>query len=105
MSIVLASWLDMTMVALGTPAPLGSWMEPVVLPARFCAVRRRTARGMSNVRARNGTRIFVLVDRWRRLIDGFNMAANLLSRFVGRAMARAVDQARPEFLSVLARSS
>src|SRR4030095_13254367 len=94
----------MMMVALATPVPLGSWIEPLTLPARFCPVRRRAARGSRSVRARNGTRHFVLVSRVRRLIDGFSIAANLLSRLDGRAMARAVDQARPEFLSVPARS-
>src|SRR5436853_7817071 len=94
----------MTMVALATPVPLGSRIEPLTLPERFCAARRRAARGSRNVRARKGTRNFVLAARVRRLIDGFSIAANLLSRLDGRAIARAVDQARPEFSSVLARS-
>src|ERR1700722_8143647 len=94
----------MMMVALATPALLGSWMVPVVLPVRFCAGRRNAASGRRRHRAKNGMRNFASRDRRRRSMDGFNMAANLLSRFVGRAMARAVDQARPDFSRVLARS-
>src|SRR5579859_1086257 len=95
----------MTTVALAMVAPLGSWMVPEVLPARCCAGSRRAERGKSTNAARNGIRNFAFKDKRRRLTNGFTIAANLLSRFVGRAMARAVDQARPEFSSVLARSS
>src|SRR5208282_2927062 len=105
MSMVLASKLDMMMVALATPAPLGSWMVPEVLPARFCAVRCSVASGNKQHRATIGIRTFLLSDRRVRWMDGFNIAANLLSRFEGRAMARAVDHARPVFSRVLARSS
>src|SRR2546423_15662285 len=94
----------MMIVALATPVPLGSWIEPLTLPERCCAVRRRAARGSRNVRVRKGTRNFVLAARVRRLIDGFSIAANLLSRLDGRAIAREVDQARPEFSIVLAGS-
>src|SRR5580704_5953127 len=93
------------MVALETPAPLGSCTEPVTLPERFCAVSRRVASGSERHNAKNGMSSFVPRDKRFRLTDGFSMAANLLSRFVGRAMARALDQARPEFSRVLARSS
>src|SRR5580704_18865634 len=95
----------MMMVALATPVPLGSWMVPEVLPERLCAGRRRVASGTSILAANSGMRNFAFNDKRRRLTDGFSMAANLLSRFVGRAMARAVDQVRPEFSRVLARSS
>src|SRR5580704_5636116 len=95
----------MMMVALATPVPLGSWMEPEVLPERFCAGRRRAASGTRIPKANSGMRNFAFNDKRRRLTDGFSMAANLLSRFVGRAMARAVDQARPELSRALARAS
>src|SRR5690242_4435784 len=95
----------MMMVALTTPVPLGSCTEPLILPERFWPLSRSAARGTSIARVRIGISNLVFLDGLLRLTDVFNIAANLLSRFVGRAMARAVDQARPEFLSVLARSS
>src|SRR5260370_39059325 len=93
--MVLAACLVMMMVALATPASLISWIEPLTLPERFCAVRRRAAKGGSNEKARNGTRNFVLADRVRRLMDGLSMAAKPRSRIEGQTVTRRAEQSGP----------
>src|SRR5215813_4797900 len=95
----------MITVAFATGIPLGSEIFPPNLFPASCAGSLTAASGVNKRNATAAIRNLVLRDRFRRSTDGFNMALNLLSKFVGRANASAADQLWLGFSSVRIKSS
>src|ERR1700759_2024284 len=93
------------MVALVMGAPLGSEIVPVSSAAPAVAGRRRAARGIKKQSVAKTASNLAFADKQERFTDGFNIAANLLSRFEGPATVSAEDKARREGQRVPARRS
>src|SRR5215469_15818450 len=83
-------------VAFCTPAPVGSSTLPVNFPAFPCAGNRSAAIGITTQSAATALHLLVLRETPLRSVLALNMAANLLSKKVARANARAEDHPRKE---------
>src|SRR5262245_39019687 len=82
--------------------PLGSYTRPNRRPVCRCIGVCIAARGNTRTMETASVRKMLAGLRDRRSVNGFNMAANLLSRVDGRAIASEGTQAHRDVFNVLA---